>query len=361
MASPLTAGQLLAALRSEGVTVKTPHTGWTTHERDEATGKPFGPVHGVLIHHTAAHGDYEVVYTGNSALPGPRAHAYITKAGEALMCSAGRANHAGGGDPDVLNAVIDESYTSRPPATHYGEGDAGAADGNDCFYGYECENLGDGQDPWPRVQYVAMIKAAAAILRHYGWSEKSCIGHLEWSDQKIDPRGFDMVTFRADVNACLARPAGEWGAPPADQGGEDPMPKYVNLGAAEVTLKPGQDWTTLVFTTEWTDETGDHATGGSVFAKGAARFTGELNLQLSGLPAGSQLQVRQSEYDSQGAHVQDHPVGEVIGTPGDTFGKVPITGRLASGRQMRIRVKAFENAPVKITGAVLKVLVWKEN
>lgn len=216
MATPMTAAQFVAALRAEGVVVKTPHSGWTTHERDEATGKAFGPVHGVVIHHTAAHGDYEVVYTGNSALPGPRAHGYINKAGEVLMCSAGRANHAGGGDPDVLQAVISESYASRPPHTRYGEGDPGAADGNDPFYGYECENLGDGKDPWPRVQYAAMVKAAAAICRHYGWSEKSVIGHLEWSNQKIDPRGFDMINFRADVKACLAQPAGRWSATKED-------------------------------------------------------------------------------------------------------------------------------------------------
>lgn len=210
MADPIPAVTLLRILSGEGVAVKAPHTGWGVHERDSATGKPFGPVHGVVIHHTAAHGDYEVVYTGNTALPGPRAHAYINKAGQALMCSAGRANHAGGGDPNVLRAVTAESYMTTPPATKFGEGDAGAADGNDCFYGFECENLGDGKDPWPAVQYVAMVKAATAIVRYYKWTEKSVIGHLEWSNQKIDPKGFPMTKFRADVKACLALKPGVW-------------------------------------------------------------------------------------------------------------------------------------------------------
>lgn len=213
MADPIAAATLVRIFTGEGCVVKTPHTGWPTHERDSATGKPFGPVHGVVIHHTAAHGDYEVVYTGNAALPGPRAHGYINKAGQVLMCSAGRANHAGGGDPNVLRAVTAESYMTVPPATKFGEGDPGAADGNDCFYGFECENLGDGKDPWPPVQYTAMVKAATAIVRHYGWTEKSVIGHLEWSNQKIDPKGFTMVKFRADVKACLALAPGKWPAP----------------------------------------------------------------------------------------------------------------------------------------------------
>lgn len=227
MANPMTAAQLVAALKAEGVMVEEPHSGWTTHERDEATGKPFGPVHGVVMHHTAGHDVYDYVYNGSSALPGPLCHAYIDKAGVAWMTSAGRANHAGGGDPDVLNAVITESYMSRPPAPRFHEGSPGAADGNDPFYGFECENLGDGKDPWPRVQYVAMVRAAAAIVRHYDWTEKSVIGHLEWSDWKSDPRGFDMKDFRSDVKACLALAPGAWPTKEAGPVSADDLKKLV--------------------------------------------------------------------------------------------------------------------------------------
>jgi len=213
MADPMSAAVLIRALKGEGLTIKTPHAGWTTHERDSATGKVFGPVHGVMIHHTASHHSYEYIYNGSTALPGPLAHAYIDKQGIVWMASAGRANHAGGGDPDVLNAVVAESYMSRPPASRYGEGDKGAVDGNDAFYGFECENLGDGKDPWPHTQYVAMVRAAAAICRHYGWTAKSCIGHLEWSHYKKDPAGFGMVAFRTDLAACLRAKPGTWPAP----------------------------------------------------------------------------------------------------------------------------------------------------
>jgi len=210
MSAPMDAATLVRVLKGEGLTIKTPHANWTTHERDEATGKSFGPVHGVVIHHTGALHDYDYVWSGDANLPGPLCHAWIDKQGVVWMCSAGRANHAGGGDPDVLNAVIAESYMTRPPAPKFHEGSPGAVDGNDPFYGFECENKGDGKDPWPHDQYVAMVRAAAAICRHYGWTSKSVIGHLEWSNWKSDPKGFSMVTFRADVQACLRAKPGTW-------------------------------------------------------------------------------------------------------------------------------------------------------
>lgn len=212
MADPIPGATLVRLFKGEGLTVKAPHADWMTHERDRATGKPFGPVHGVMMHHTASHNSYAYVYGGSAALPGPLCHAYIDKAGVVWMCSDGRANHAGGGDPNVLRSVIAESYAASPPKTHYHEGSDGAVDGNDCFYGFECENKGDGKDPWPIAQVNAMVKAAAAILRHYGWSEKSVIGHLEWSDWKSDPKGWPMTQFRGDVKECLSRKPGEWPA-----------------------------------------------------------------------------------------------------------------------------------------------------
>lgn len=56
----------------------------------------------------------------------------------------GRANHSGLGDPDVLAAVVAE----RPAP---GDNEA-TVDGNRAFYGFECENLRDGKDPWPEAQ-----------------------------------------------------------------------------------------------------------------------------------------------------------------------------------------------------------------
>ena len=214
MAKPLSAAQVITALRAEGVRIVEVGN-WRTHNRN-AKG-PWGPVNGSIVHHTVTKGTASTVATvrdGYASLPGPLCHGMIAKDGRVHMVGWGRANHAGGGDPRVLQQVIAESYGSRPtPPT---KGNADGVDGNARFYGWECENLGDGKDPWPKAQYDAIVRVQAALCRAHGWSAKSVIGHLEWSSDKIDPRGFSMVTLRADVAERLKHPA-SWNPE------EDPM------------------------------------------------------------------------------------------------------------------------------------------
>ncbi|WP_028809202.1 N-acetylmuramoyl-L-alanine amidase [Streptomyces sp. 351MFTsu5.1] len=195
MATPLTADKMLAALRAEGLTVHE-HTGWRTHNRDTATGKTFGPVIGVLIHHTAGHGDREVCFNGRPDLPGPLCHAWLGKTESLWTIGNGRTNHAGLVDLDVLDAIREE----KSPLP---KDDQANADGNDVLYGLEIENLGNGKDPYPVSQYTQAVLWAAAICRAHGWTEKSVAGHKECQPGKIDP-SFDMDAFRADVKKQLA-------------------------------------------------------------------------------------------------------------------------------------------------------------
>jgi hypothetical protein len=226
MATPLTADQLVTALRAEGLVVHEVRD-WRHHNRN-AKGA-WGPVNGVMLHHTAGlNGMVDYCYNGSADLPGPLCHGVIDKKGEVWLVGNGRANHAGGGDPDVLNAVISESYMTRPPATDKHEGEPGAVDGNARFYGFECVNAGDGHDPWPDAQVQAMVKASAAICRAHKWGGKSAIGHLEWSDWKSDPKGaaVAMPTVRGYIQACLAAKPGAWTLkPPAPKPPAPPAPK----------------------------------------------------------------------------------------------------------------------------------------
>ncbi|MFF2774867.1 peptidoglycan-binding protein [Streptomyces sp. NPDC058052] len=218
MATPLSADRLLAALRAEGVTV-VEHPGWRTHNRNQAGD--WGPVAGVMIHHTVSSGtarSVEICHDGYKGLPGPLCHGVIAKDGTVHLLSAGRANHAGGGDPGVLQAVITETYADRPPAPRAHQGSPGAVDGNSRFYGFECINLGDGTDPWPAEQLLAIERVSAALCRAHGWGARSVIGHLEWSDWKSDPKGFGMPAMRVRVQRRLgtdpARPAVPKPTPP---------------------------------------------------------------------------------------------------------------------------------------------------
>lgn len=199
MATPMTASTIVKILKAEGLKV-VEYKDWRDHERDAAAGKPFGPVYGVIMHHTVTSGtqdSVDICYDGYTALPGPLCHGMIAKNGVIYLLSKGRANHAGLGDPDSLAAVQNENYTGTLTPNE------NSVDGNDSFYGFECENLGNGSDPWPAVQVEAMVKAAAAICRHYGWKAESVIGHKEWQLGKIDPININMASFRDDVQAVI--------------------------------------------------------------------------------------------------------------------------------------------------------------
>ncbi|MFE4799049.1 N-acetylmuramoyl-L-alanine amidase [Streptomyces sp. NPDC056708] len=215
MANPMSAAQVISALRAEGVRVVEVGN-WRTHNRNSKGA--WGPVNGSMVHHTVTKGTaatVAMVRDGYASLPGPLCHGMIAKDGRVHLVGWGRANHAGGGDPRVLEQVIAESYGSRPtPPT---KGNANGTDGNARFYGWECENLGDGKDPWPKAQYDAIVRVQAALCRAHGWSAKSVIGHLEWSNDKVDPRGFTMAELRADVAERLKHPA-SW-----NPNEEDPM------------------------------------------------------------------------------------------------------------------------------------------
>ncbi|GAA3940412.1 N-acetylmuramoyl-L-alanine amidase [Streptomyces gulbargensis] len=191
MAKPMSARRFLEALRDEGLSVVEVGD-WSTHNRNHKG--PWGPVHGVMIHHTVTRGTANTVRIcrdGHSGLPGPLCHGVIAKDGTVHLVGYGRANHAGLGDDEVLRAVIAER--GLPPDNE------ATTDGNRHFYGFECENLGDGEDPWPKVQIDAIARAATAVCRVHGWTQRSVIGHLEWQPGKVDPRGFTMGSLRERI------------------------------------------------------------------------------------------------------------------------------------------------------------------
>ncbi|NUH35254.1 N-acetylmuramoyl-L-alanine amidase [Streptomyces samsunensis] len=201
MATPLTAAKLLAALKVEGVRVVEVGS-WRTHNRNSKG--PWGPMNGVMIHHTVTSGtqsSVDLCRNGYTDLPGPLCHGVIDKDGVVHLVGYGRANHAGGGDPTVLARVVAEDYGTRPPKPT--RGNLNGVDSNRHFYGFECINLGNGKDPWTEAQLEAIERVGAAICRAHKWGAKSVIGHLEWSQDKIDPKGFGMPGMRDRIAARL--------------------------------------------------------------------------------------------------------------------------------------------------------------
>jgi N-acetylmuramoyl-L-alanine amidase len=227
MAAPLSHDRLITILKAEGVKVAE-YPGWRDRERDDETGKTFGPVHMVLNHHTAGTDSLTAVAkNGVPGLPGPLAHIHLAKSGLATMCSGGRANHAGLMAVNAYESFLNESSTHPAPSKS-----SGTVDGNDVSYGIETENRGNGADVYPRAQYDAWVRINAALCREYGWSAESCGCHKETSiEGKVDPLGpvegygargqfaFTPKQFRVDVDERLKH-AASW-----SPGSTAPTPK----------------------------------------------------------------------------------------------------------------------------------------
>jgi len=181
MAPPLTPAEWRAALRAEGVPF-IELDGWTTRGRDAATGRIFGPVHGVLNHHTAGVDSLATIaYNGTAGLPAPLAHALLRKNGVVVLVADGRANHAGLVAANVYQALVDEKPLPKQDKSE-------TVDGNDSLYGLEVENLGNGKDRYTRQQYDSWVRFNAALCRAHGWSPGSVAAHLETSAEgKPDP------------------------------------------------------------------------------------------------------------------------------------------------------------------------------
>ncbi|MBC9729244.1 N-acetylmuramoyl-L-alanine amidase [Streptomyces sp. TRM68367] len=219
-------------------------------------------------------------------------------------------------------------------------------------------------DPWTDEQVETLIRLGVWLHQEHGiplricctWDDSGFGYHRQFSQWNPSahscPGDARVKQFRERVfPGIVARATGKTQ--------EDDMPDYVNLGLAKpYTLKPGA-WDSIEYTQEWADTASDHATGGSVFVRGAARFTGSISLTIEGLPVGEVVQVRMSEYEGD-EHKQDHPIDEITGTAGGSFGVVPLTKRLAKGRGIRVRLLNQSDQPVTVTSAVLTALVWKE-
>lgn len=359
MAIPMTADQYIAALRAEGLTVVEVGS-WRTHNRNHKG--PWGPVNGVMIHHTVTKGaayTVELCRTGHSSLPGPLCHGVITKDGVVHVVSIGRANHAGGGDPNVLQAVIDERYTTRPPVPRMHDGSAGAVDGNAHFYGYECENEGDGEDPWPDVQVEAIVRVSAAHCRFHRWTEKSTIGHSEWSDWKTDPRGPDgvvaMPNLRARIKERLAHSA-SWN--PNRQGPTMTAPLRTFLTRPQdVTLLKDVPHT-LYWTSEHDDSGSQHGDGGKTVAT-AVQYSGVLNLTILGLESNEHVEVYAIEENSSGVQTgAAEDVDQIIGRDGafEIRKSIPVMGKVYE--RLAFQVVNRAEAPAILTQASLKMQSW---
>lgn len=347
MATPLTPDQMLRALKAEGVNVRE-YRDWDTHNRNHKG--PWGPVHGVMIHHTVTGPDVgytvRLCYDGHSELPGPLCHAVGGKDGAVYLVGHGRSNHAGSGDGDVLAAVKLEAAVL--PADNEAD-----TDGNRYFYGIEIQNRGDGQDPYPVSQYNQAVRWAAALCRAHGWSARSVVGHKEWQPGKVDP-SFDMAAFRMHVNARLTEPPVRPPAPAPTTTTVGGTMEFTSLAMTDApeTLLAGQS-RIIYWDAEYQDGAGDHGTGGKTIVSGE-HVTGVVALQFtSALPAGVRAYMVH-ELDAGGTsndYATDLPAGHYDVS-------VPYTARVAEDRNLVFKIENTSGSTVVLNWAAARFGTW---
>jgi len=364
MATAMSPDGWLRALKSEGIINVVQMRNWKTHNRDAATGKPFGPVHGLAIHHTAGTGSgmAQFCYNGTSALPGPLCHDFLAKDGMLYLVGNGRTNHAGTVADTAKQAILADTM---PMKSTFSPDAAEPHDGNDFLYGIEIENKGDGKDPYPTRQYDVAVRWAAARCRYHGWSAGSIAGHKELTRRKIDP-SFSMPQFRRDVAERLTHPA-SWtkGAvtptPPTPAPVPAPVPAtsgapmdFTDLNKTTAkTIQPGTEYA-VYFDSESADEPNDHGDGGKTFLMGA-RYTGTVAVWLDGATSVPSLSVKMRQELTDGT-TSDQSSADIDGAAIDTVRAVSVTGSVPVDRKLTVVLKNVSAVPVTISRVQLRLL-----
>ncbi len=110
------------------------------------------------------------------------------------------AHYVVGKDGKIVQMVRD-----RHRAWHAGKSEwRGKPDLNSWTLGIEMVNLNDGLDPYPQVQYRAVLALCRYLLGRYDISVDNVVGHYQVAipaGRKTDPRGFDLDRLRREVVA----------------------------------------------------------------------------------------------------------------------------------------------------------------
>lgn len=143
---------------------------------------------------------------------------------------------------------------------------------------------------------------------------------------------------------------------------EDDVPKSVQLDISKpVTVKVtpvGKDtvWNTVEFTRELKDAGKQHADGTypSVLT-GPKEFALNCDFHFSGLPEGTEVQVRGQKVDMDNKQVGTFGMREPVGTKGDTYPGLAVPAMVVGkGHKVRVQFAVFADEGLDLTKAQLK-------
>lgn len=240
MAKPLTDSQMLQVMdrvKKQGVKTKIAHY-WKTNNRN-GRGDGWGPIHGVMVHHTASLADSDsyvnwIFRKGHAAVPAPLCHFFITRDGTVWLGSNGRANHAGSGMSWVKDKVIKGLSRDTPEIRPNGRGNE---DFNAHFYGFEVAGTGAKPD-FTDAQYNAVMVLAGELLKELFGENTTpdMIGHSEATTNKPNDPNYDMREMRRDLDDYLKKST----KPAKQPAPKPPAPKPKPIVGSPVTKIPTQ-------------------------------------------------------------------------------------------------------------------------
>lgn len=154
---------------------------------------------GIVVHHTAGsdQGDapsLKIIRQGRKDLPGPLANYYVSRSGQVVYITSGRANHAG----KCSSVALQRMQVDLPPL---GDAkDVGLRDdvvGNVATIGIEIEHPGD-LSPWPEQQIAAVVALCAQLCQENGWTANRVWHHREITRRKPD------MSYRGPLREMIA-------------------------------------------------------------------------------------------------------------------------------------------------------------
>lgn len=143
---------------------------------------------------------------------------------------------------------------------------------------------------------------------------------------------------------------------------EDDVPQHSRFEKNSLqTLQP-RTWASLRFDERHDGKTGDLFSLLGVEEKNGALYDVSVGVTLEGLVTGTEVQIRATEYESDGAGgwkvARNRPLDSPVHAVGNGHFTYSWKGNLGAGRRLRIRLSQFGEAEAAITRATAEVFAW---
>lgn len=181
------------------------------------------------------------------------------------------------------------------------------------------------------------------------------------SGKVLGHRDFIATSCPGDKAYRMVRD-GTFSKPPSGSEGDDDMPRHRRFEKDSAQELPAGTWTSLKFDRLHDGRTGELYSLVGVDEPDGALYDLSVGVVLEDLPAGTEVQLRATEYEQDGDGgwkvARNRPIDSPLQAAG--FGHFTYTwkGNLAAGRRVRVRVAQYGERPARIKEATAEVFYW---